>query len=449
MKDRISKDGLTVEAVYDLRRDARAEAVYAQTFLNALSEAEWTELRAAATKTGKTDNPVLRCGDCRKAIYARESWKGRRHCYHFAGDHSDCRWSGAVARNRRSIDAEKFHGQQEGEHHKQLKLLIAEVLALDMNTRKAGIACERYTKREDGRYGYPDVYAHSWQGAPAAFEIQLSTTHMPVILKREEFYESCDIRLAWIVGYHAQGLNRRAFRDIYMRNDGQILGMDGEVAEAARQAMEPRFRLYRLLPGPAREGFAPQWQNRMVSPVEVDWGDEGDRPRSAGLSYDNYLDQRIVRDRALKDLREQFYDALKVADEDHAAALWNAAAEIAGGLLWDALPPSYDTVRGLGVLATLRTNTICVPSKIPLTNLLQLVNSMLLEPRGRRCWTHAFELLCCAKGLNDLLERPSVRAKCIRNQAEDYFQPPIDRAAGPVFDFFFPEGAFYRLTLDE
>ena len=51
MKDREAKDGLTVEAVYDLRRDEGAEAVYAQTFLNALSEAEWTELRAAATKT--------------------------------------------------------------------------------------------------------------------------------------------------------------------------------------------------------------------------------------------------------------------------------------------------------------------------------------------------------------------------------------------------------------
>lgn len=449
MKDRISKDGLTVEAVFDLRRDVGAEAVYAQTFLNALSEAEWTELREAATKTGKTDNPVLRCGDCRKAIYARESWKGRRHCYHFAGDHSDCRWSGAVANNRRSIDAKKFHGQQEGEHHKQIKQLIAEVVALDVNTRKAGIACERYTKHEDGRYGYPDVYADSWQGEPAAFEIQLSTTHMPVILIREELYKSCGIRLAWIVSHHAQGLNRRAFRDIYMRNDGQILGMDGEVAEAARQAMEPRFRLYRLLPGPAREGFAPEWQNRIVSPSEIDWGGAGDRPRSAGPTYDNYLDQRIERDGALKSYRQQFYAALNSADEEHAAAFWNAAAKIAGGFPWNALPSSYDTVRALGVLATLRTNTMCVPSRIPLTNLPHLVNSMLLEPRERRCWTHAFELLCRAKGLNDLLERPSVQAKCIRNQAEGAFQPPIDRAAGPVFDFFFPEGAFYRRTLDD
>lgn len=448
MKDRVSNEGLTVEAVYDLRWDAGAQAVYAQTFLNALSEAEWTELREAATRTGKTDNPVLRCGDCRKAVYARESWKGRRHCYHFASDHSDCRWSGAVARNRRSIDAEKFHGQQEGERHKNLKQLIAEVLALDAHTRTAGIACERYTKRKDGRYGYPDVYAHSWQGAPAAFEIQLATTHLPVILEREEFYENGGIRLAWVVDHHTKSLSRRAFRDIYMRNDGQIFGMDSEVAETARQEMEPRFRLYRLLPGPAHEGFVPQWQDRIVSSAEIDWGSAGTRPRSAGPSYDSYLDQKIERDGALKGLREQFYDALKAADEDRASKFWDEAAKVVGGISWSALPSPDDTVRALGVLATLRTNSICVPTIIPLSNLPKLVNSMLLEPHERRCWTHAFELLCRAKGLNGLLNQRSVQAKCNRNRAKDAFQPPIDRAARAVFNVFFPDGAFHRLTLD-
>ena len=52
----MSKDGLTVEAVYDLRRDAGAGTVYTQTFLDALSEDEWTDLREAATKTGKKDS---------------------------------------------------------------------------------------------------------------------------------------------------------------------------------------------------------------------------------------------------------------------------------------------------------------------------------------------------------------------------------------------------------
>jgi len=156
-----------------------------------------------------------------------------------------------------------------------------------------------------------------------------------------------------------------------------------------------------------------------------------------------------MKDKALRDHRQQFYTALKIDDEQRAAASWNAVVDIVGGDSWSTLPSSYDTVRALGVLATLRTNTICVPGKIPLSNLPNLVNSMLLQPRERRCWTHAFELLCRARGLNDLLDRHSVQEKCDRNLTEDGFQPPIDRRAGPVFDFFFPEGAFRRLTLDD
>lgn len=449
MSDSIAKDGLTVEAVYDLRRNARVEPVYADTFFSSMSEAEWSELRKLATDTGKTDHPVLRCGDCRKAVYVRESWKGRRHAYHFAGDHNDCRWAGAVARNPRAIDAEKFRGQQEGDQHRLLRMLTAEVLAFDTQARAAGIAHHRYTKLDDGRYGYPDVYAVSWQGAPAAFEIQLSTTHLPVIARGEQLYEDGKTRLIWIIGYHDHGPMRRAFRDIYMRNDGQILGMDGEVADAAREAGEPRFRLYRLLPGPISEGFAPQWRNRIVSPAEINWGAPGDRPRSAKSAYDVYLNEKIERDEALEKSRQQFYDALKQADERQARDIWNAVGEITGGYRWHELPSSYDTVRTLGVLATLRLNRLCLPTRIPLSNLPHLVNSMLLEPHERRCWTRAFERVCQARDHADLLATESVQKKCNRNIAESTGRIPIDQAAGAVFDFFFPEGAFQRLNLNE
>ncbi len=449
MTESSSSNELTVEAIRDLRANPTAHPVHAESYLSTLSEPEWTELRAAATRTGKTENPALCCGDCGKPVYARESWKGRRHCYHFAGDHSDCRWSGAVAQHLNSIDAIKFHGQQEGEQHKTLSQLVAEVLALDPRTREAGISFRRYTKLEDGQYTYPDVYTDAWQGAPAAFEIQLSTTQLPTIIRREDFYRRAAIRLAWIVGYHDNSLDRRAFMDIHLRNDGQILGMDGEVAAIARKAGEPQFRLYRLLPGTAQKGFAPLWRNKIVTPSQINWGAPGDRPRSAERSYDSYLDAMIQKDQTLSPLRRGFYDALSDADGTRAGTTWDAVAKIVGGRCWGELPPSYDSVRALGVLATLRTGKLYVPSKIPLTNLPHLVNSMLLEPSERRCWTHAFELLSRSKGLQDLLTKQSVREKCERNRADILPEMPTDRAAGPVFNVFFPEGAFYRISLDE
>ena len=439
---------LRVEAIYDLRENPLAPPVHADSYLAALSEAEWTDLREKATRSGRTENPLLQCGDCRKAVYGRESIRGRRHCYHFRGDHSGCRWSGATGRSQRAVDAEKFHGQQVSEAHETLAALVAEVLALDPAAREAGITFRRYTRLPDGEYGYPDVFAETWQSRPAAFEIQLSTTPMSAIFRREDLYERGSIRLVWIVGFHGKSLNRRAFRDIYMRNDGQILGMDGEVAAEARLAGAPRFRLYRWLPGPAREGFSPRLQNRIAAVEDMNWDAPGGRPRSAAPGYDAYLNERVERHTTLAAYRREFYEALGTADTTDAGRIWDAAAGIVGGLPWAALEPQHGTARALGVLATLRTGRLCVPTRIDPSNLPHLVNSMLLEPEDRWRWTHAFELLCRAIGLDDLLEWPKVKEKRIRNREAQRSATPIDVAAGAVFDVFFPEGAFWRINFE-
>lgn len=432
---------LTVEAIVDRR--IGPDAIHAESYLGRLSEAEWTDLREIATRGGKTDEPTLICGDCHKAVFAREPSGRRRHFYHFTGDHSDCIWSGATGRHPRSIDAAKFHGQQEGERHKLLSMLVFKMLSLDPRASNAGISFKRYTKLPDGRYAYPDVYTDVWQGGPAAFEIQLSTTQMPIISRREQFYKDGGIRLCWIVAYHSNSLDRRAFRDIHMRNDGQILGMDREVAATGVSEGGPCFRLYRLLPEPPEKGFIPRWHDRIVRPSDINWGLLGDRPRSVRASYDLYLDQLIQRHRVLSPLRGDFYAALRDGDEPRAARTWDSAARIIGGKQWHTLPSPYESMLAFGVLATLRTGELCVPSEI--TNPVALVNSMLLEPPRRRCWTHAFELLCQAKNITDLLERPSIQKKCQRNKESLSCNMPADRIAGPVFNAFFPEGAFYRI----
>lgn len=447
MKQTAPINELAVEAIRDLRKNPSAHAVHADTYLNTLSEAEWTELRAIATRSRRTGNPVLRCGECGGGVYARESLKGRRHCYHFAGDHSDCPWSRAVAQHLDAIDAIKFHGQQESERHRVLSQLLAEVISLDIRTKEANVIFRRFTKHADGQYAYPDVYTDSWQGAAAAFEIQLSTTQMPVIVRREDFYERTNIRLSWIIGYETGTLDRRAFRDIYMRNDGQILGVDEEVAVVAREAEEPRFRLHRLLPK-SRQDLSPVWRDRIVRPDEINWGDPGARPRSAGPSYDSYLDQIVSKDEVFSEQRQAFYRALETADDVHAGSAWNLVSQAVGGCKWNELP--YDSIYALGVLATLRTETRCVPTRIPVRNAIELSNSMLLEPKQRRVWTPAFQRLCAGINFSGILSVPTVHRKCIRNVAD--LQPgaiSIDRKAGFVFDVFFPEGAFNRLTLDD
>ncbi|WP_345932208.1 DUF6035 family protein [Tistrella arctica] len=402
-------------------------------------------MRAKATRSRKAGEPLLRCGDCRSPVYARESTKGRRHCYHFGTEVKDCLWSSANARNARSIDARKFHGHQESERHKALKAMICENLAFDHQAKEAAIAQERYTKGVDGTsYAFPDVFAASWYGGPAAFEIQLATTQLPNIVRREDFYADNGIRLVWIVDRSNWQPERRTFKDIYLRNDGQILGLDGEILAAARKAGAPRFQLNRLLPGPISERLAPKWKTKIVAPDELNWGAAGCRPRSANFSYDVYLDQLVETDGALADVRQRFYAVLAVSDHGKAAQIWNGVAEMVGGVRWEALGSPYDTVGAFGVLATIRRNEITVRTRIGLSNLPHLINTMLLEPMGRRCWTHAFKLLAGVIK-PELLRVESIAQKCRRNDSEYQVGQPPDLGAGQVFNVFFPEGAFRRL----
>ena len=124
----MTKASLSIEAIYV---PGFQHPVHSETYLQSLSDTEWTELRTEATRSRHRGDPALLCGDCRGPVYGRESTAGRRHCYHFGTDIKDCRWAAANASNFRLIDASKFGGNQEGERHKNLKAMICEILKLD------------------------------------------------------------------------------------------------------------------------------------------------------------------------------------------------------------------------------------------------------------------------------------------------------------------------------
>jgi hypothetical protein len=200
----------------------------------------------------------------------------------------------------------------------------------------------------------------------------------------------------------------------------------------------------RLLPGPLREGLLPIWRERIVAPGEVDWGSAGDRPKSSGGSYDAYLDSLVDHDSEISRLRDHLYAALTDCDQEEAGRLWDAVAAITGGVSWRVLGDPYDTVRALGALATVRRNRITVQTKIDVTNLPHLVNSLLLEPKERRGWSHAFKTLARVQR-PELLSVASIARKIERNLSEGH--PYKEVQAGPVFNVLFPEGAFQRLRM--
>lgn len=436
---------LTIRAVLDKRRSEGHQLLDAEAWLASLSEAGYAELRAATTGLFGESSPIV-CAECGWPVYAPDhQGRRRRHFKHRKNYPATCIYSGAEGKDPRQVDAEKFDGVQEGKRHKQLKKWLCELLAFSDTARN--ITQERYVRLPDGTFARPDVYADDWNGAAIAFDIQLATTQMPDIIRREQFYERGGIRFVWITDRDQHQLMRRAFRDIYMRNGGQIFGLDEDVLRTARERKAPVFRIHRLVPGPATKGFQPDLMDRIYATDEIDWGLPGGRPRCRTGSYDELVEWRCQNDPAVSQMRQEFFAALADVREDDAGLVWDRMRGRTGGMAWRQLPcDALSATHALGVLATLSTGTLCTRFKLPLENEPALVNSKLLEPEARRPFAELFEQVARATGRDALLEKSKVKEKLERAKDET-LNISLARRIGAVFSAFIPHGAFLRLEL--
>ena len=437
-------EGLKVKSVLDKRRPEGFQLLDAEVWLNSLTEVGYTELRSDSTQQ-KNDVPMIVCAECEWPVYSPDVGGKRRFFQHRKGFPRTCCYSGE-GKDPRQVDANKFGGIQEGQRHKDLKEILCEVLSFSETARN--ISQERHVSLVDRTFARPDVYAEDWLGGPIAFDIQLATTQIPTIDRREAFYKRGGIRYVWITAVNQQRLPRRAFRDIYMKNDGQIFGIDEEVLKEARKQKIPLFRIYRLVPGPAEKGFEPRFKNKIVSEKEIDWGGPGSRPRSRSRSYDELVAWRGEKDPFICENRLKFFSALAEGDGEVAGRIWDLVQTYVGGMSWSQIPAdSWDTGKALGVLATLATGKLCIETRIDKDNEAHLVNSLLLEPKGRWLFGELLKQLLQATGRYSLLSKLSVSEKLERAIAET-MNIALAKNIGPVYDAFIPQGAFCRLMLE-
>lgn len=434
---------LTIRSVLDRRRPDGLQLIDAEAWLSTLSESAYTDLRAATTGQ-RCGVPEIVCAECEWPVYSPDDKKRRRYFQHKKGYPETCCYSGE-GRDPRQVDAEKFDGAQEGPRHRELKDWLYEIISFSKTA--TGIAKEWHIRLSDGTFARPDVFAENWLGAPIAFDIQLATTQMPTIIRREQFYERGGIRYVWITDSDQRQLLRRSFRDIYMRNDGQIFGVDEEVLRTSRDRKASVFRIHRLVPGLAKNGFRPEFRDRIFNIEEINWGWPGSRPQGK-IKYDALIEWRCQEDAFICNQRMAFFHALSEGDRDEAARTWDLVREYVGGTPWTEIPcDPAETIIALGVLATLSTGKRCLQTRIDVRDEVHLVNTMLLEPKRRRIFGEIFEQLANATGRHNLLNRPTVREKLERAKAET-MSIALAKGIGPVYDAFIPQGSFLRLLLD-
>ncbi|MBX3710392.1 MAG: hypothetical protein KF800_00300 [Lysobacter sp.] len=182
------------------------------------------------------------CPDCDQAMVLRsvpthDKTEDRFYFRHRL-DNGEC--SGRKGLSPAAICARKFAHAKEGAQHKVLKRLIEESLAAD--PRFSNTQTETRWKDVDGvRWRQPDVQS-VWQEQRVAFEVQLSTTFLHVIVERMSFYRRNAGVLLWLFRDLDPSEFKLAEDDIFYSNNRNAFRVGLDTLERSRQ--EGRFVLH-------------------------------------------------------------------------------------------------------------------------------------------------------------------------------------------------------------
>ena len=271
----------------------------------------------------KRDEARLVCATCGVPVYLACSTTKR---FFFRHRHEDGSCP-AVTRTELSeadIRAMKYRGAQESGAHKRVKELLLRSLSAD--PRFNDVASEKTWKASEGLFGLrrPDVSART-DTDRLAFEVQLSTTFMDVVLSRKEFYRAEGAALVWVLPYFHPSYRRMTDDDILFGNNSNVFVVDETTAAASEAAGTFIMTCWYRKPVIQGDDIVDEWVERMVRWDEVmvdvnsqtivvfDYGQEAARLRkelrAADLKRiaDAEAAERQARENSENELREQVY----------------------------------------------------------------------------------------------------------------------------------------------
>lgn len=176
--------------------------------------------------------PLYACAECGVPVNLLSRMDTRR--FHFKHTLEDSRCS-AITRgdlDHNEITARKYNGAKESRLHHRIKKLVRQSLEADPHFSE--ISVEETWKGLNGSWRKPDVQAlyHRPDGEPVrvAFEIQLSTTFLDVIVERRRFYMGERGLLFWVFAEFNDSRRRLTQDDVFYNNNQNAFVMNEEIA---------------------------------------------------------------------------------------------------------------------------------------------------------------------------------------------------------------------------
>lgn len=169
-------------------------------------------------KKGHTDCISISCALCYQPVVISGN-QNQEYFFKHGYESGDCPIKTTGEYTHEEINRMKYNGAKESRRHIELKSAIAQALEGANSTctdvrQEARITSTGLSKE----WRKPDVQAVCGN-KHLAFEIQLSTTFLDVIIERESFYHSEQIFMLWIFHKFSEGGSRFTEKDIYYANN--------------------------------------------------------------------------------------------------------------------------------------------------------------------------------------------------------------------------------------
>lgn len=202
-----------------------------ELFDNLTEARELYKTRFEVEKANIKGDPLYVCSYCMSPLGVR-GMKIPTEGYFFAhppNDKIDCPQKMTRNIGIDEINRVKYNGVKEGKDHKRLKQSIYEVLEVTKDIEELQLE-KRVT--HNGNWRQPDIQAN-YKEYKIAFELQLSTTFLTVIVERTCFYNENKRFLLWIFDSFSENHDEQAFmqRDIFYNNNNNVYVYDA-VAES-------------------------------------------------------------------------------------------------------------------------------------------------------------------------------------------------------------------------
>jgi hypothetical protein len=301
-------------AITEVRSLRTGRLLEAKRLIRLLDYGAAIRLRGVLKEAASEDRPRLVCPTCGVTLFLASSMRKNFYFRHRSEDGTcpSVTHSGLTEAEMRAM---KYRGAQESQAHLRTKELV--VLSLEADPSFSEVRVEATWHAREGLTGLrrPDVSARRGD-LRTAFEVQLSTTFLDVVLGRKHFYRAEGAALVWVLPSFHPSYRRMTTDDILFGNNSNILVVDDATVAASRAANQFIVRVWHRQPRIEGESITDDWIERLVP-----WNDllvDVDRQTVCAFDFaaaESTAKAEISRQRELQ----------KAAKE----ATWRAAAETA------------------------------------------------------------------------------------------------------------------------